>query len=335
MEAVAALLDRLCPMHVQIDPEGVIRHAGPTMHRLREGGGVGEHIFDLVSVRRPQGVTTTAELMRLAGWKLHATFRKPPRTGLKGLLVPFGEGAVINFSFGISVTDAVRDYGMTAKDFAPTDLAVEMLYLVEAKSAAMAATQRLNRRLQGAKEEAEEQAVTDLLTGLRNRRAMEHTLARMAEAGQGYALMEIDLDYFKQVNDSEGHAAGDHVLRKVGAVLRGVSRREDVPVRAGGDEFALILPGLSAPRRIGALARQIICALEEPIEWNGRNLRISASIGVALSEAGQDAEGVMRRADLALYAAKRAGRGRSVIHRADLTLPLEIGKRAARRATSQ
>lgn len=335
MAEVETLLDQLCPMHVQIDAEGVIRHAGPTMHRLRQGGGVGERIFDLVSVRRPQGVATTAELMRLAGRKLHATFRTPPQTGLKGLLVPFGAGAIVNFSFGISVTEAVRDYGMTAKDFAPTDLAVEMLYLVEAKSATMAATQRLNQRLQGAKEEAEEQAVTDLLTGLRNRRAMEHRLARMAEAGQGYALMEIDLDYFKQVNDSEGHAAGDQVLRKVGSVLRAVSRREDMPVRAGGDEFALILPGLSSPRRIGELARQIIRELEEPIEWNGRNLRISASIGVALSEAGQDTEAVMQRADLALYAAKRAGRGRFVIHRAHLVLPQEIPEQTARRVVSQ
>lgn len=104
----------------------------------------------------------------------------PPKTEVKGLLVagPSEGQSIVNLSFGISVVDAVSDYSLNSADFAATDLTIEMLYLVEAKSAAMEASRKLNLRLQGAMIAAEEQAFTDTLTGLKNRRAMDHVLAR-------------------------------------------------------------------------------------------------------------------------------------------------------------
>ncbi len=117
---------------------------------------------------RPRSVTTVPGLMAAAGGRLHLRFRDEPRTALKGLIAPLPNrsGAVVNLSFGISILDAVRDYALTSADFSGTDLAIELLYLVEAKSAAMEASRSLNLRLQGAMLEAEEQAYTDTLTGL-------------------------------------------------------------------------------------------------------------------------------------------------------------------------
>jgi len=216
----------------------------------------------------------------------------------------------MNLSFGISVIDAVQEYKLTSADFAATDLTIEMLYLVEAKSAAMEASRKLNLRLQGAKIAAEEQAYTDTLTGLKNRRAIEHVLGRSFDWGTPFALMQVDLDWFKTVNDTLGHAAGDHVLQTVAKVLVEETRDKDTVARIGGDEFLIMLPDTHDPEVIEAIAGRIIRCLTEPIPYQGDLCRISASIGTALFEPGQSVsvEEVVHMADVALYASKRAGR---------------------------
>lgn len=143
-------------------------------------------------------------------------------------------GAFLNLSFGIGVAEAVRRHALTVEDFAATDLTVEMLYLVEAKTAVMDELRNLNRRLQGAKVAAEEQALTDQLTGLRNRRALDLQMKALIRLGASFGLMHIDLDFFKQVNDTLGHAAGDHVLREVARVLTQETRATDMAARVGG-----------------------------------------------------------------------------------------------------
>ena len=170
-----------------------------------------------------------------------ATARAP---GFRGLAVPLdGGGVLINLSFGMTVVEAVRDHRLTDADFAPTDLAMELLYLVEAKTAVMQELRDMNRRLEGAKTAAEEQALTDTLTGLRNRRAMDMALSRLMLRGTPFGLMHLDLDFFKAVNDTLGHAAGDHVLRQVARVLRVQMRGGDTVARMGGDEFVVAPAG--------------------------------------------------------------------------------------------
>lgn len=310
----------ICPMYAIVDAKGRIVSAGPTLKKLRPRlTWEGRRFFRVFDLSRPRSVRSVEDLERTAGSKLHLQFRDTPQTGLKGVCTPLpdGQGAFINLSFGISVLEAVRDYDLTSADFSPTDLTIEMLYLVEAKSAAMEASRQLNLRLQGAKIAAEEQAFTDTLTGLKNRRAMDHVLARLINSGREFALMHLDLDFFKQVNDTLGHAAGDAVLQQAARVMVECTRQSDTVARVGGDEFVMILEGVLDTARLAAIAKRLIQRLEEPVPFGGRTCRISASAGTTLStwQKVPDAQELLNQADVALYAAKRAGRAQHCFYR--------------------
>ncbi|WP_293577378.1 diguanylate cyclase [Phaeobacter sp.] len=316
----ATIANQICPMHVSVDADGCIVSVGPTLRKLRpEIVWEGAHFFDVFTLARPRRVRSVEDMIKTAGSKLHLNFKEAPQTGLKGVLAPLGagQGAFINLSFGISVLEAVREYDLTSADFSPTDLTIEMLYLVEAKSAAMEASRQLNLRLQGAKIAAEEQAFTDTLTGVKNRRAMEHILTRLIVSGRDFSLMHVDLDFFKEVNDTMGHAAGDTVLQRVAQLMVQCTRQNDTVARVGGDEFVLIFEGLVDRVQISSIARRLIASIEEPIPFADRTCRISASAGTTLSPAfgvGLDGPTLLHQADLALYAAKNAGRARHLFY---------------------
>lgn len=153
----------------------------------------------------------------------------------------------------------------------------------------------------------------DALTGLNNRSVLVEELDRhFARAGRGEAsaLLCIDLDRFKPVNDSLGHAAGDQVLRTAADRLRRLVRPGDAVVRLGGDEFAVLQSGGPQPEASAALARRIVAALAEPIDLDGQAVHIGASVGVAIApQDGVTPERLLQNADLALYLAKDEGRG--------------------------
>ena len=316
--ALPSALDVLCPMHALLDAEGRMRHVGPTLAKLRPDRRLtGLRFLDCFEPIRPRTVTTMAELLRAAGTKMRLTLRDAPHTVLSGVLMPLDDGgAVVNLSFGISIVEAVRDYTLTNSDFAPTDLAVEMLFLVEAKSAAMEALDQMSMRFDGARVAAEAQALTDPVTGLRNRRALGATLEQMIGSGQEFALMHLDLDHFKQVNDTLGHAAGDHVLVEVARMMEEETRAEDTVARVGGDEFVLVFHQLCDRDRLDEIARRLIARLERPIPWERTSCRISASAGTAISVdyAHPEPARLTADADAALYQAKRDGRGRHRFH---------------------
>ncbi|MCF6231885.1 MAG: GGDEF domain-containing protein [Rhodobacteraceae bacterium] len=310
---LADVLDQLCPMYVLLDKTGHICRVGPTLQKLRADQPMrGQRFLELFELNRPKAVSSFAGLMKASGAKLHLRFRDDPQTGLKGSLVslPGGKGAIVNLSFGISVLEAVRDYALNSADFSATDLTIELLYLVEAKSAAMQASRTLNLRLQGLMIAAEEQAFTDTLTGLKNRRALDHVLARMVTGGKGFALMNLDLDYFKAVNDTLGHAAGDHVLQQAARIMVEETRSDDIVARVGGDEFVLIFGELTDRKNLQRVADRLIERLQEPIPFGNQTCRISASAGTVIwsTEGEPKAADLLHEADLALYAAKRAGR---------------------------
>ena len=119
-------------------------------------------------------------------------------------MLNYEDGSILSQSFGIALRSAIKRHRLTPQDFTPTDLAPEILYLIEANQAAMSASRSLTERLQGAKMLAEEQAHSDTLTGLRNRRSLERILDHLAQTNESFSLIQIDLDYFKSVNETLG-----------------------------------------------------------------------------------------------------------------------------------
>ena len=203
----------LCPMHLQLDSSGVIVHVGPTLAKLQAGtpfrGQGFQTVFKLLGQYADLSVI---DLLARPRTKLSLRLLAGPKLTLKGVLVPHGSGAVLNLSFGISIVTAVQEYALTSTDFAAIDLTMEMLYLIEAKSVAIRASRKLNARLQETTMVAQKEAFTDALTGLKSRRAMEHIMEHFLASEKVFALMHLDLDRFKLINDTFGHAAGDHVL---------------------------------------------------------------------------------------------------------------------------
>jgi diguanylate cyclase (GGDEF)-like protein len=148
----------------------------------------------------------------------------------------------------------------------------------------------------------------DALTGLPNRRLFQEHMAAMLDKGeeiQPFAVLCLDLDHFKEVNDTLGHPAGDELLRLVAARLRGCVRDHDLIARLGGDEFAIVVPSPTECATLAAtLAARLVSSISAPYDLQGHNILIGTSIGIALSEPGVSGDDLLKRADVALYRAK-------------------------------
>ncbi|MGQ2907125.1 MAG: diguanylate cyclase domain-containing protein [Aliihoeflea sp.] len=151
-------------------------------------------------------------------------------------------------------------------------------------------------------------AAFDEMTGLANRAQFQERLTERAEAGALAALLLIDLDGFKQVNDGHGHMAGDACLREAGARLSVTCASADLVARVGGDEFAVLVGAGANLEAIAELARAITAAMAEPFLLDGRSHALGASVGIALAADAAPAD-LFVHADTALYAAKSGGRG--------------------------
>ncbi|HEX3830785.1 MAG TPA: EAL domain-containing protein, partial [Solirubrobacteraceae bacterium] len=166
------------------------------------------------------------------------------------------------------------------------------------------------------------QAFHDALTGLPNRALfrdrLEQSLARCARSLDMFALLLIDLDGFKRINDTLGHHLGDQLLEAVARRLAEVARPTDTLARLGGDEFVLLLAGATEQTAL-AVASRLHGRLAEPIVMAGRDLAFGASIGIAVHRGGAgDGDELVRHADVAMYAAKEAGRGRTEVFHDDM-----------------
>ncbi|HEX6349193.1 MAG TPA: EAL domain-containing protein [Candidatus Dormibacteraeota bacterium] len=162
--------------------------------------------------------------------------------------------------------------------------------------------------------ELEHQVLHDVLTGLPNRILLQDRLRQAIRLGRRqnlpFALFLLDLDCFKEVNDTLGHASGDVLLSQVANRLARELRASDTMARLGGDEFAVILPGIDSAAGAEQAAGKLLKALNQTFEVNGEMLHVGGSIGVVLfPEHGRDNDTLLRRADVAMYAAKRAGGG--------------------------
>lgn len=169
-------------------------------------------------------------------------------------------------------------------------------------------------------ERAEQAVSTDPLTGIGNRRlfdkALRHTVVEAVENGEPLSLLLLDIDHFKQFNDTFGHQVGDLVLRLVAGKLKDSVKGRDLPARYGGEEFAILLPHtpLSGAAALAEQIRGEIAARRVQLKGNAKDLGvITLSIGAATYRPGESLTAFVERADQALYAAKRAGRNRVVV----------------------
>ncbi len=216
----------------------------------------------------------------------------------------------------------------TAYDRSAAVLIVGMLLTLSLATYLMLAS-RNSRRLSLANRRVLELAQTDILTGLPNRAFFLARLDEMNDqlkaSGSTFSILMLDLDRFKNVNDSLGHGAGDVLLRQVAQRLKSALRATDVLARLGGDEFAIILDGCENPRACATeLAGRIAKLVAEPFLLPGHRVEIGTSIGIAIApDHGGDQEQLLKKADLALYRSKSAGRDCFTVYDEAMSAELE------------
>ncbi len=211
------------------------------------------------------------------------------------------------FSVMVAITTRTMGLWAIAVFIAPLAFAWQMLHRthsLQITSEALAKKQREN----------EHQAFHDNLTGLPNRLLFRLTLGQAienaAESGGRIAVMLMDLDHFKEINDSLGHHVGDRLLAAVGPRLSETLREGDIMARLGGDEFGILLPEVPDEATAVTIAQRLIDGLHRPVPVDELDLDVSGSVGIALyPEHAQDADTLLRHADVAMYAAKEVGTG--------------------------
>jgi len=192
-----------------------------------------------------------------------------------------------------------------SKPFDPSEMFMRVHNLLEVRL--------LHEHARKQRDMLESLALHDPLTGLANRRLMMDRLSVaviQARRSKGYmAVMFLDLDSFKEINDTLGHGAGDALLKAVAGRLMRTVREEDTVARLGGDEFLVTLPHIHNSAAAAGMAAKIIEAVSQPYDIEGRTIRVTTSVGIGIyPDDGKDAEALMKSADDALYRSKRAGK---------------------------
>ncbi len=193
----------------------------------------------------------------------------------------------------------------------------------------------VSRRVTGQAQQLASQAMYDPLTGLPNRSLLhdriENEIGRSRRSGVSFGVALMDLDRFKEVNDTLGHNVGDELLREVGRRLKHTVRAEDTVARLGGDEYVVVIHDLE-PGGVPAIAEKVLAALDDPFHWQNQSIDLGASLGISLYPSQcTDASGLIRCADIAMYVAKRSGKGYALYapdqahtNRSDLSMKSEL-----------
>jgi diguanylate cyclase (GGDEF)-like protein len=263
-------------------------------------------------------MTRLARDVRDGALRRSAAARVPGSTGVDIVEGDGDDARIWRFEFHPAGADGMVIVGTDITATRRMEGQLEELLAYE--QSARAITEEEKAHLAQEKVLLEQVASTDTLTGLSNRRAfadtLERELAEGAAAGTAAAVLYIDLDGFKTINDTLGHAAGDELLVQVAYRLRGCIRGGDVAARLGGDEFVLLLAQLppdAAEQATARVAERALSVLCDPIELDGGTHRVSGSMGLTIAQPGTiDSERLLAAADAAMYEAKRDGGNRIV-----------------------
>jgi len=206
--------------------------------------------------------------------------------------------------------------------WSPAHALVLLVLALTAALAVLAWVVALRKRLRESEQQFRHMALHDALTGLATRLLLQDRLDIALENARrhrtGLAVLMVDIDRFKEINDTRGHQAGDEVLRVTANRILQAIRRADTAARLGGDEFVVLLPDFTDPQATERIARNIVETMMNPIAFAGREIRVSVSVGICASGAGElDADTLLKNADAALYQAKANGRNRFEVFNPD------------------
>ncbi|HUF98993.1 MAG TPA: EAL domain-containing protein [Ilumatobacter sp.] len=311
------LLQAAFPFHFAVDRDLIVVQHGPSLQRLLSETLIGGPMSDLFEIDTPKVPLTFDALARSPRSLFVLRSRTRSDLALRGQILHDDQLDVLFFvgSPWVTSTSAFGALGLTLSDFATSDAVVDYVLLLQNQATALAEAQALTDQLA-------HRACHDELTGLANRSFVLDQLQRELDPARGeqhtIAVLMLDLDGFKNVNDSYGHTVGDEVLRVVADRLREVPREGDTVARFGGDEFTILLhaPGSTLSElneSARCVAKRVLESIREPFalpSCDAVSVHLAASIGIAVGEAGDRAEDVIRNADLAMYAAKNNGKGR-------------------------
>ena len=314
-----AILESVLPFGGLFDLAGDCLLTGRTLGKVL-GSDAGA-FFDSFEVVRPRVAVSATSMAELCGKRLTLRMRTREQPfEMRGVVVAVQPDLfLLDVSLGTEVAAQIEALGLEERDFSYADPTVDMFYLVQAQAALLEDSQNLATRLSDAKDAAEALALTDPLTGLPNRRAAEVHINRIlrlpAEMRKGRALIHLDLDRFKNANDTLGHAAGDAILQNVATCIDGQLGEEDHAARVGGDEFVIVLGPNHSEADLHAYATRLNAAIASPMVIEDQCVANGASIGMTWldQEGSPTLDHLFREADFALYESKAKGRGKATL----------------------
>ena len=311
-------LDALLPLHLQVDASGRIVDAGRTLKKLFRGVDfVGQPINAHFRLTKPRFLIGYECLSKLVGQKLAFEVVPDGIAELQAMVVALEPPSswLLNFSLGSNLSDVVEKFNLRSKDFAPVDSTIDLMQVAAMQADLLSTSRDLTTRLEESRKDAERRALTDELTGLPNRRALRQHLQEfcdvICDGDVVLNVLHIDLDNFKNINDSYGHAVGDRVLEKSAEIIKSTIRPADFVGRTGGDEFVVVLADDLVIEDASQVAQRIVANLAEPFRVDGHTCQIGASVGMntCINPDQHDLDQIIIDADRALYEAKTAGRG--------------------------
>jgi diguanylate cyclase (GGDEF)-like protein len=275
------------------------------------------------------GAIAQERLRQRAAWSLCVALTLGFVLAMIALSRAAGQSLTIPLAEAVRVADRVAEGDLAVK--LPTASNDEVGHLLRSMD-------RMVANIRSSEDRLVHQATHDALTGLANRTLFRERVSRAMTAigtDRTIAVMYIDLDNFKDVNDGLGHDAGDQLLSSIAERLLNATRGSDTVARLGGDEFAILLRGVRSQNEVVIVANRVLQSLDVPLGVASTDVRVGASIGIAFGESQSTADDLLRQADVAMYAAKHGGKGGYVIfeqamHKAALErLVLETDLRAA------